>query len=180
MGIKLFGKNILQYYKRHIMSLNYQATEYDSELTLCKIDLDSIAEEIKPIGTTVSVRNLIHLVRMNSGKCEGFKLVDGETSLGTIWVMYKGSDDLEYRIRNIEAYIFDVFVNNEYRGQGYAGEMIRQLMRYLHGRGIDKAYLAVSTSNNSAMKAYKKSGFVIVKDLSFIRVLKINIPYHVL
>ena len=94
--------------------------------------------------------------------------------------MYKGTDDLEYRIRNIDAYVFDVFVNNSCRGRGYAGEMIRQLMCYLHGKGIDSAYLAVSVSNESAIRAYKKTGFTTVKDLNFARVLKINIPYHVL
>lgn len=180
MDIKLFGKNILRFYKHHIMRLDYKDVDCSSELILCKVNLECIAQELKPIGTTVSIQNLIRLVRKNPGKCEGFKLVDGEKSIGTIWVMYKDSDDLEYKIRNIEAYVFDVYVNNDYRGHGYAGEMIRQLMRYLHGRGIDTAYLAVSTANDSAIKAYKKTGFVTVEDLSFVRALKINIPYHVL
>ena len=180
MGIKLFGKNIFQFYKHHIMRLDYQAADCDSELTLCKINLDCIGEELKPIGTTVTVSNLTRLVGENSGKCEGFKLVKGEKAIGTIWVMYKGSDDLEYRIRNIDAYIFDVFINATYRGNGYAGEMIHRLMYYLHEKGIETAYLAVSVANENAIKAYKKTGFVNVKDLSFARVLKINIPYHVL
>lgn len=94
--------------------------------------------------------------------------------------MYKGSDDLEYRIRNIDAYIFDVFVNEKYRGNGYAGEMIRRLMEYLHKKGIDSADLAVSLSNTSAIRAYEKIGFTTVKDCSFARILKINIPYHAL
>lgn len=180
MGIKILGKNIFQVYKHHIMRLDYQATDCDSELVLRKINLDCIGEELKPIGTTVTVSNLMRLVRTNSGRCEGFKLVNGEKPVGTIWVMYKGSDDLEYRIRNIEAYIFDVFVNDDYRGRGYAGEMIQKLMLYLHERGINTAYLAVSTSNKSAIKAYIKTGFTTVRDTSFARILKINVPYHVL
>ena len=180
MGIKLFGKNICQFYKHHIMKLEYKETAANPDLNLCKINLDQIAEELKPIGTTVTVNNLNRLIQINIGRCEGFKLLRGGYSIGTIWVMYKGSDDLEYRIRNIDAYIFDVFINNAYRGRGYAGEMIRQLMRYLHGKGIDTAHLAVSVSNESAIRAYKKTGFTIVKDLNFARILKINIPYHIL
>lgn len=159
MGIKLFGKNILQFYKHHIMKIEYKDCSHDQRDSICKIDLDHIAEELSPIGTTVTISNLNHLVRMNVGKCEGFKLVKGEKAVGTIWVMYKGSNDLEYRIRNIDAYIFDVFVNTTYRGHGFAGEMISQVMRYLHEMGIDTAYLAVSTLNESAIKAYKKTGF---------------------
>lgn len=94
--------------------------------------------------------------------------------------MYKGSDDLEYRIRNIYAYIFDVLVNEKYRGNGYADEMIRQLMEYYHKKGIESADLTVSVSNTSAIRAYEKTGFTTVKDCSFARIMKINIPYHFL
>ena len=180
MGIKLFGKNLYQFYKHHIMCLDYKDDVTSSNLTLCKIDLNHIAEEINPIGTTVTIRNLTRLVRKNAGKCEGFKFIKEEESIGTIWVMYRGSDDLEYRIRNFDAYIFDVFVNEAHRGHGYAGEMIHQLMNYLHERGIDTACLAVSASNESAVKAYSKAGFRLIKDLRFARILKVNIPYHIL
>ena len=87
---------------------------------------------------------------------------------------------MEYRIRNIDAYIFDVYVNRMYRGHGFAGEMIRQLMNYLHGKGVQTVHLAVSVSNESAIKAYKKAGFTIVNSCSFARLLKNNIPYRVL
>lgn len=180
MGIKLFGKNILQFYNHHIMKLDYKPADLNQMFALRKIDFDHVTEELTSIGTTVTVPNLYRLIKMNKDKCEGFKFINGEKAVGTIWVMYKGSDDLEYRIRHIEAYIFNVYINEDFRGNGYAGEMICHLMKYLHGKGIDTAHLAVSVSNENAIKAYKKSGFSIVKDLSFVRVLKINIPYHVL
>ena len=41
------------------MRLDFQATDCDSELMLRKINLDCIGEELKPIGTTVTVPNLI-------------------------------------------------------------------------------------------------------------------------
>lgn len=162
------------------MRIDYQKGNHNEELSLCSIDLGHIAEELAPSGTNVTVQNLNRLARMNRGKCEGFKLMRGGYSVGTIWVMYKGSDDLEYGIRNIDAYIFDVFVNEKHRGNGYAGEMIRQLMEYLHKKGIESAHLEVAVSNTSAISAYKKTGFTTVKNCFFARIMKINIPYHAL
>ena len=181
MGLKLFGKNILQVYTQKIMKIEYKTAAGNPEkssYTLRKINNDIITEELAPIGTTVTVSNLKHLLRVNGSRCEGFIFGADDTPIGTIWVMYRGADDLEYRIRNIDAYIFDVYVNNLHRGKGYAGEMIRQLMEYLHDKGINTAYLAVSMSNSSALRAYKKTGFTTVADKKFAGFLKINIPYH--
>ena len=58
--------------------------------------------------------------------------------------------------------------------------MMRQLMSYLHNRGIDNATLAVALSNHSAIRAYEKAGFRTLCDKRFARVLRINIPYHAL
>lgn len=92
--------------------------------------------------------------------------------------MYRGGNDLEYRIRGIDAYIFDVYVNEAHRGSGYAGKMIRRAMEHLHQKGIDTAHLAVALTNQSAIRAYEKVGFTTEYDLRFARVLKVNVPYH--
>lgn len=181
MGLKLFGKNIFQVYTHHIMKIEYETVAGNLEQSshiLRKINSDSIPEELAPIGTTVTVSNLKHLLQINGNRCEGFVFGGGDTPIGTIWVMYRGAGDLEYRIRNIDAYLFDVYVNNKHRGKGYAGEMIRHLMEYLHYKGINTAHLAVSKTNTSAIRAYKKTGFTTVADKRFARILKINIPYH--
>lgn len=159
MGIKLFGKNIAQVYTHHIMKIDHDVVHNKPECAyvLHKIDTDRIAEELKPIGATVTVSNLKRLLSKNKNLCEGFVFGEtGEYQIGTIWVMYKGADDLEYRIRDIDAYIFDVSVNDQYRGKGYAGEMIRQLIEYLHGKRIDTAHLAVAKTNKNAIRAYEK------------------------
>lgn len=182
MSLKLFGKNIFRVYTHHIMKIEYETVvgrQKQSTYTLRKIDSDSISEELEPIGTTVTASNLKHLISVNGSRCEGFVFGGIDTSpIGTIWVMYQGADDLEYRIRNINAYIFDVYVNSKYRGKGYAGEMICEIMEYLHKKGLNTAYLAVSRRNISAIRAYKKIGFTTVADKKFVRFLKINIPYH--
>lgn len=182
MSLKLFGKNIFQVYVHHIMKIEYEncsGRSKQSTYTLKKIDTDSILEELESIGTTVAVSNLKHLLSVNGSRCEGFVFGGIDTPpIATIWVMYQGADDLEYRIRNIDAYIFDVYVNSKYRGKGYAGEMIRELMEYLHNKGLNTAYLAVSRRNISAIRLYEKMGFTMIADKKFVRFLKINIPYH--
>lgn len=56
--------------------------------------------------------------------------------------------------------------------------MIRELMEYLHNKGLNTAYLAVSRRNISAIRLYEKMGFTMIADKKFVRFLKINIPYH--
>lgn len=182
MRLKLFGKNFFRIYKHLIMKISYKDVKYspESDIVLRKIDLKHIAEELAPIGTTVTVANLNRLIRRNTSLCEGFVLEVKGVPVGTIWVMYKGADDLEYRIRNIDAYLFDIYVNDKFRGNGYAGKMVVQLLEYLYVRGIKVAYLAVAHTNKSAISAYKKTGFAVVCNKKFARVLKLNVPYHVL
>ena len=183
MGIRVLGKNILQRYSHHIMKIEYSEIDQgnlNKALVLDKINMTHISDVIVSVGSTVTVTNLKSLVRRNGIRCEVVVLRDSGLPIGIIWVMYRGANDLEYRIRNIDAYIFDVYIKEEYRGRGYAGEMIRLLLEYLHKRGIETAYLAVSRTNNNAIRAYKKAGFSTVRDCMFIRFLRINIPYHAL
>ena len=61
MGLKLFGKNILQVYTHKIMKIEYKTAAGNPEkssYTLRKINNDIITEELAPIGTTVTVSNL--------------------------------------------------------------------------------------------------------------------------
>ena len=184
MRIVLFGKNIFRIYQHHIMEIRYETLcKYKSvcKFKLQEIDTDSIGSEIELVGSTISLRNLERAVKNNKSFVKGFIFKNSAgCKAGTIWVMFRGGNDIEYKIRNIEAYIFNVYVNQAYRGNGFAGEMIYQLMNILHLKGIENAYLAVSIKNSSAIKAYEKVGFVNVYDRKFARVLKINIPYHIL
>lgn len=182
MGIKLFKKNIIQIYTHYIMRLdfcNVQMQEPYAAFTLHKIDPNDLEKEMKHIGKTVSYSHLKKLIRSNRELCEGFVFRNAQNSpIGTIWIMHKGANDLEYRIRTIDAYIFDVYINRNQRGNGYAGEMIRHLMCYLHQKGIDSAYLAVSQSNTRAIQAYQKVGFTIAAKKKFLRAFRINIPFY--
>ena len=40
-----------------------------------------------------------------------FKEVGTDALIGYIWLMHKGGNEIQYRIRNIDAFIFDAFVS---------------------------------------------------------------------
>lgn len=178
MNIRIFGKSIIKKYSHRIMKFNIrEATsvwETENDLLFKTV---SVNEQIE--GTySKSVSQKI--AGENIGKCDVFVLYQNEKPLGTISVMYKGGNELEYKIRNIEAFIYNVYVAPEARGKGFAGKMMQFLMSYLREKGINEAYLAVSTDNESAIRAYEKFGFCDVENKSFYRILRKNMPYHTL
>lgn len=174
-SIKLFGKNVISTFSHHIMSLEYSSLN----ATTNNLVMECITEHPdKMIDGTYSVETAKDLLAKNKGKCDVFIFYDSnEDVVGTLSVMYKNGNDIEYKIRKADAFIYNVLTEEKHRGRGYAGEMLRLLSEYLYGKSIDKAYLAVSTNNTSAIRAYEKVGFVTEYDSSFIRVLKVNIPY---
>lgn len=174
-SIRLFGKNIISSFNHHIMSLKYSSHNAVTH----NLVMECITNQPeKMIDGTYSVKTAKALLSRNKGNCDVFIFYDSnEVVVGTLSVMYKNGNDIEYKIRNVDAFIYNVLTDDNFRGRGYAGEMLRLLSEYLHGKSIDKAYLAVSTNNIPAIRAYKKAGFVTEYDSSFIRLLKVNIPY---
>ena len=134
----------------------------------------------KVVQGTYGVSIQKNLMRRNGSLCEQYVLYDGNELLGTLSVMYRGGNELEYRIRHIDAFIYNLAVMETYRGRGVAGIMLERLFITLADRGYKDVYLAVSTDNTSAIRAYEKAGFVVEDMKSFVRTLKINIPYHAL
>ena len=91
--------------------------------------------------------------------------------------MYRGGDHFQYRVRNIDALIYQIEVYPEFRGHGACGHMMRQTFKYLETRNINDAYWSVRKNNKSAIKAYDKLDAKQVDRRRFLRVLKVNIPY---
>ena len=159
------------------MDLQNLKVATDSEVSLLKIPNESY-NLVLDAGSTLSKKALRHIINKNQNRTEVFVFLDKGNLIGSLCVMYKNGNDPEYRIRKIDAYIYGVYVNKEYRGNGYASVMLKKLGAYLLSRGICKAHLAVSVNNESGIRAYEKTGFKIVAKKSFFRILKINIPYH--
>jgi len=64
---------------------------------------------------------------------------------------------------NSIAYITSVSVLKEWTGKGIAGLLIKQCIDYVETSGMKQISLEVSIENVSAIKLYKKNGFLIEK-----------------
>ena len=170
-------RGVISFRHHYIMNLKLSdlpEREFDSNDNLVLV-----CRGAQLIDGTYSKSLMGKIMNRNIGKYETFLLNNSANeTVGIISVMYKGGNELEYRIRNIDAFVFNVLVKENSRGRGYAGIMIEELGKHLKDRGIQEAYLAVSVDNNSAIKAYEKAGFNTVCEKKFIRVLKKNVPYH--
>lgn len=182
MHIELFGKNIIRLSEHYIMQVDFQTLHSSSEigkgLSWHKITLGDENEKYKNFEPYVK---LIQSMYYNKTLCEGFILKNKAGKIiATIGVMYKGAKDTQeyYRFENIDAFIFGIYVIPEYRGRSIAGAMINEIMKYIHSKGIDIAYLAVASTNKNTIKAYQKIGCNIVKKYKFLRTLKMNIPHY--
>lgn len=165
--------------RRHLImkkAINLSLSESgDSSLVLERIENFSDL-----IDGTYSVKVQTKIISQNWGKCDTFILKEREKTIGILSIMYKGGNELEYKIRDIEAFLYNVMIIPEYRGQGYFHKMLSKLEQQLVTFSIKNIYLAVSTDNESAIKAYEKNNFTVVDYKIFIRFLKKNLPYYVL
>ena len=107
----------------------------------------------------------------------GFKDSNGRV-VGHLYLMKRGGNEVMYKIRNIDAYLFAVRVYDEFRGRRYAEEMIGWLAEKEKREGISEIYLAVKKTNASAIKAYERIGFHKIGSRTFIRIWRVNIPYY--
>lgn len=79
-------------------------------------------------------------------------LCDGDERVGRIW--------LEVRKRGVvEAYLWDIVIEEEFRGKGYGGKAMILLEEYARERGAVKISLNVFASNDIARRLYRNSGY---------------------
>lgn len=176
-SFRILGKNIISTFNHYIMSLTFSSDVKSNDILTMEC-ITNCPE--KMINGTYSVETAKKLLLSNTGKCDVFIFRDHDGNvIGTVSVMYKGGNDIEYKVRNCDAFIYNVLTDKEYRGKGFAKEMICLLMEHLHSKSVEKVYLAVSTNNVAAVRAYEKTGFIKEYNSCFIRVLKVNIPYKV-
>lgn len=56
-------------------------------------------------------------------------------------------------------FIYDIFVTEEYRGQGIGKALVEKAETYCRERGYPRILLMVSAENQSAIRLYTKTGF---------------------
>lgn len=86
-----------------------------------------------------------------------FVLEEGGAVVGFIWIAIVENSWLDERY----GYINNIYVAPERRGQGLAGELMRQGEKYLYARGIRELRLTVTQSNASAVALYQACGYEV-------------------
>ena len=66
---------------------------------------------------------------------------------------------LPIRVHRRQGNISNLFVASQYRGRGLAAELVRELLRWFRGNGIEDVYLGVHCGNASALKMFRELGF---------------------
>ena len=112
---------------------------------------------------------------------DGFLYFDKELNqpVGCIRVMYQGGNEVQYRIRKIDAFGFYFDVFPEFRGNRYIEFFIYSMLKHLEAKGITKLYASVRKNNIAALKAYKHAGMKIEAEKKFYRFIKWRIPYPI-
>jgi len=64
------------------------------------------------------------------------------------------------RLRHSRAMINDLYIEEEYRGQGLASRLLERCLEYLKSRGVEEVRVSVSAENAPAISLYRKVGFM--------------------
>jgi len=63
------------------------------------------------------------------------------------------------RLRRSRAMITDLYVEEEYRGQGIASKLLERCLQYLKSMGVEEVRVNVLVDNAPAISLYRKLGF---------------------
>lgn len=182
-GIRIGGRCIVSFYKHYIVEIpteNYKDVIIGPEVVAQRITLENLDS---CAGGAFSISQMRKYLQDQPDKFIGFVFCHKENKdvIGYLWTALRGADEVQYLIRNIEAYGCDLYTAPKYRGKGYASMMVAYRGRYLEReKGITKVYEALRVNNAATIRAHEKQNVRIVDTRKFIRVLKINVPYQVL
>jgi len=93
-----------------------------------------------------------------------FTLYDGDTAVGVIWLRA----ELDRPVKS--GYIFDVEIEEEFRGKGYGKQAMLLIEEKAHELGIKRIGLHVFSYNDVARNLYERIGYKVssmnmIKDL---------------
>jgi ribosomal protein S18 acetylase RimI-like enzyme len=174
--IRIVGKSVFSLYNHHIMHIETNISyEKNEDYHIERITVNNISECSNGEFNTSFMKSYL----LNQEKMvDGFLLKYHENPVGYIWIMYKGGNEAQYRIRNIDSFLFDVCIFENERGKGHSKVLMQEVLCYLNSKGIDDVYLAVRRNNKIAINLYKKIGWEIICNKTFIRICRVNIPYY--
>lgn len=180
-SIRFNRRELYAYYDHYVMNFDISGIEH-KQLEDCWV-----AERITEANIDYCENEAFSVNRMKRYMKEQPEYVDGflffnsktEEPAGFVWVMYPGGNEFQYRIRRIDAFLFDVFVFPEYRGRNLCGQMFQYIFEILNIDEKKAVSLGVRTDNKSAIRAYKKAGGVVKSRKRYIQLChRYNIPYY--
>jgi ribosomal protein S18 acetylase RimI-like enzyme len=80
-----------------------------------------------------------------------------DVPVGWIWLALPGSPD-----RPTAAWVYDIEIDEPYRGKGYGRALMEAAERELISRGVEKLALNVFAYNTPAVKLYESMGFEVM------------------
>lgn len=174
--IKLLNHNFFVFNDYIIYRADFSTiTRAEVQFEMRKITLDNMDLCSKGDFSMARIRKYLE---EKAKETEGFLFFDGGNPVGYLWIMYKGGNHFQYRVRDIDALIYQIEIFPEFRGHGACGHMMQQTFEYLQTqKNINDACWSVRKNNKSAIRAYDKLGAKQVDRRRFLRVLKVNIPY---
>jgi len=173
--VKIFGKNIVTYFNHIIMEISRENFVCDCEHNefIVKEMNEDVLEDMK-ISEFGNLQARI-LKNKYPDKFCGLALYLGNDICGYICGLRPMSREVQYQIKNCEFFVKYVFVYEEFRGKRIASKLFEELFKKLEENSLT---LAVRKNNISAIRAYNCLGGESVCEKKFLRVLKLNIPYH--
>lgn len=179
--IRLMERTLFEYCHHYLIEFaldRFEKCKSYPDLVCKKITLQNVDE---CTGIAFNVNRMKAYLTHQPDKVDGFLYYTKDTgeTVGCIWVMYRGGNEFQYRVRNVEAFGFDFGIRGKFRGRGIIVWMIHELLLYLQKKGIRTLYASVRTNNKSAIKAYTKAGMKIVREKRFFRIVGIRIPYPI-
>ena len=175
MKIKVRNKIIFETFDHYIYEKDLSDFLLgDVELKVVEIDKDNIDKAGNAVGNTTR-----KWIMKDYPYAHGYYFVDRDgNNVGSCWVMDKGGDEKLYRIRNHDSFIFRVEIEEEYRGKGYAKQMMNMIFNLIKEKGCTNTCLVCATKNIAANTLYERLNMNRVGRRKFVRLFDRNLPYH--
>lgn len=179
-AIRLFNRNMLEITNHKLMKIKSgklleSKMERPDNITFELIDETKID---KLENDYFKVKDLKKIHKKNGDLSFGvIAVINGEIA-GMTWALLPGAKDNHYHNKNSDLYLHHVYVFPQFRGNRIVKHIFCEICRIAEEKGLknDIITLAVSSKNISAIKAYKRMGFITYNNKKFITVGKWNIP----
>lgn len=95
---------------------------------------------------------------ISSGNAEFWALDDDGQMIGELYVFWQLSDK-DFADGESRAYLCAFRIKSEYRGKGYGGFLLKEVLEYIKNKGIQIATIGVDETEERNIRMYHRFGF---------------------